>query len=86
LALFEKISYFFADLLENFDGMCAHMTKKFYNEDAEKSNFSNQMQFRKRSNGPSKTKTRLAMEIEPVKGSALLLKAFTASALTEAST
>jgi hypothetical protein len=33
--------------------MCKHLVEKFYEKDAKKSNFSNQMEFRKMSNIPS---------------------------------
>ena len=45
LALIAKISYFCADLSENFESMCGHMVEKFYGKDAKKGNFSKQMEF-----------------------------------------
>jgi len=49
LALVDKIWDFCADLLQNFESMCIHLVEKFCSKDAKKHNFSDQMEFRKKS-------------------------------------
>ena len=50
LALFEKISIFWTNFLENFERICWHMVEKFYEKDVKKGNFCKQMKFWKKSN------------------------------------
>ncbi len=49
LALVDKIWDFCADLLQNFESMCIHLVEKFCSKDTKKHNFSDQMEFRKKS-------------------------------------
>ena len=50
LALIDKISHFCADFSQNFENVFVNTVEKFCEKDAKKGNFSDQMEFRKRSN------------------------------------
>ena len=50
LALAAKICHFCPGFLQNFESMCEHMVEKFCRKDAKKGDFSDQMEFRKKSN------------------------------------
>ncbi len=49
LASVDKIRYFCADLLQNFESICRHRVEKFFDKAAKKSHFSDLMEFRKKS-------------------------------------
>ncbi len=50
LALVDKFHDFCADVLQNFESICIHLVEKFCSKDTKKHEFSDQMEFRKKSN------------------------------------